>query len=48
MLGIPTFATRNELDVGCFLRFLRDKERGICEESELDVPFEKNFKINLA
>lgn len=32
MLEIHTFATRNEVDVGCFLRVLRDNERGIGEE----------------
>jgi hypothetical protein len=32
MLEIHTFATRNEGDVGCCLRVLEDKERGISEE----------------
>ncbi|MCF8453421.1 MAG: hypothetical protein K9G42_09465 [Pedobacter sp.] len=43
-----TFATRNEGDVGCCLRVLEDKGSEIGEEKGVNIPLEKNFKINLA
>lgn len=47
-MRIHTFATRNEGDVGCYLRVLEEKEREIGEQERVKRHSEKNFKINLA
>jgi len=39
-----TFATRNERDVGCYLRVLEEKELGISEDRESYGLFEKKLQ----
>jgi len=41
---MPTFATRNEGDVGCYLRVLEEKERWISEDRGSYGLFEKKLQ----